>query len=374
MNFNHTEERRMIGDALGSWLRNEYDLDARQRAMDEKAGFSHKAWRELGELGIIGALVSDTHGGFGGQGYDIALVFEELGRALSVEPWLASGLMASRILGECGDPGGLLSDVLSGETVVALAHGEPGSGYDPRWVETTATADGAGFRLNGSKAVALNADTATRLIVSARTSGAVDDAHGVTLFVVDAASPGVKVRGYATIDGLRAAEVELTDVSVEASALIGEKDGGLGAVENALAAATLAVCSESIGIMEVALEVTVEYLKTREQFGKPIGSFQALQHRMVDVATAIEQSRSLVIKAASVFEEEASTRDAALSAAKHYIGVAGRLVGEEAIQMHGGIGMAKATPINHYVKRLIMIDHLFGDTDYHLERYAALSR
>lgn len=364
----------MIGDALGSWLRNEYDLEIRQKAMDATSGFSHKAWRELGELGIIGALLPTSHGGFGGQGYDIALVFEELGRALAVEPWLSSGLMAARILGESGNHAQLLQEVVAGDAIVAVAHAEAGGGYESSWVETTAASEGSGFKLNGSKAVVLNADSASKLIVSARTAGEAGDQHGISLFLVDSQAAGLKIRGYATIDGLRAAEVELSDVSVQADALLMSKDDGLTAMENALAAATLAVCSESIGIMEVALDITVEYLKTREQFGKPIGTFQALQHRMVDVATAIEQSRSLVIKAASVFEEDSKPRDAALSAAKHYIGVAGRLVGEESIQMHGGIGMAKATPINHYAKRLIMIDHLFGDTDFHLERYAALTR
>lgn len=382
MDFTHTEERRLINESLARFLREKYSIDDRQTAIDSDCGYSESAWQGLGEMGVIAALVSPDHGGFGGSGHDLSLVFEALGRALCVEPWLATGVLSSQLLVAGGDPLSLLPGILTGERVVALAHTEPESGYCLSHVTAVASPIQSGWQITGHKAVVLHAENASHLLVSARTDNShvessVDDAaseHGISLFAVDKKSAGVTLRGYTTIDGIRAAEVMLDKVAVSASQLVGQPNEAFLLIEKAVAAGALAVCAEALGAMEQALTMTLDYLRTREQFGQPIGRFQALQHRMVDVATAIEQSRSLVIKAASVFDDTRQEREKAVSASKHYVGVAARLVAEESTQMHGGMGLASDTPISQYVKRLIMIDHLFGDTDYHLQRYIALTR
>lgn len=372
MNFNDSEERRLIRESLSGWLSNNYDLQTRQAAQTETSGYSSKAWRELCELGIPGALQSEAVGGYGGTGYDIALVFEELGRRLAIEPWLSSALVGTRLAANATMDQELIASVIAGEHLIVLAHGEPDGGYDSIWVNTTAVRKDSEWTLSGHKAVVVHGDCANTLIVSARVAGEAGDRDGLALFAVPSDTAGLQIRGYQTIDGLRAADIQLQSVSLPATAKLDVADIAI-AIEQVHAAGCLAVCAEALGIMEVARDITAEYLRTREQFGRPIGSFQALQHRMVDVATVIEQSRSLVIKAAGVLDEEPAIRDAALSAAKFYIGESARRVAEESIQMHGGIGMARVTPINHYARRLVMIDHYFGDTDFHLGRYAALS-
>ncbi len=375
MNFELTEERRMLQDTLRRFLSDRYDSATRNAIMAAPEGMSAEIWSALADLGVIGALFSEPDGGYGGEGFDIAVVFEELGRAGVVEPFLDTAVLGGGLLAALGDERqrALLAEVIEGRLHLALAHYEPGSRYDMERVATTATAEGDAVVLTGAKAVVVNAEAAGHLIVSARESGAVDDPGGISLFLVPPGSKGLTLRGYPLISGGRAAEVTLEGVRVPASARLGAAGEGLAALRRALARANVALAAETLGAMETAVELTREYLLTRHQFGRPIGSFQALQHRFADLLIELEQARSAVINAAGQLDAPADERDRQISAARNLIGRAGRLVAEESIQMHGGIGMTQEYDLAHFARRIIMADHRFGDTDWHLERFIELS-
>jgi len=370
MDFNNTEDRRMLADTLNRFLDKEYDFASRERTLDSAEGFSRQHWRQFAEMGVIGALFSEADGGYGGAGFDLAVVFEALGRALVVEPFLGT-LMAGSVIAVAGQTA-LLEQIIGGAHVVAWAHAEADAGYENRHVRTSATPTADGWQLDGAKAVVQHGGTADALVVSARVAGADDDADGIALFLVPADAPGLAVRHYPIIDGGRAAEVTMTGVTLPASALLGAAGEAYSLVEQAIGRGIVALCAEAVGAMEAAKSATLEYLKTRKQFGVTIGSFQALQHRMADMALEIEQARSALINAAAVLEQTGTAREKALSAAKYTIGRVGALVAEECIQLHGGIGMTWELPLSHYAKRLVMIDHQLGDEDYHLARYMAL--
>ena len=366
MDFNHTEERQMLADTVGRFVADKYAIDRRHKIAEMETGYDPDVWSELAELGLIGALFTEEAGGFGGAGFDIMVVFEQLGRGLVVEPFLPN-LMAGTILADAGRTD-LVEEVIGGATLLALAHGEPKSRYDLAHVETTAHQDGDGYVLDGAKAVVMGGDAADHLVVSARLSGEARDRDGIALFLV----PGdaVERRGYGTADGYRAAEIRMDGVRIGADALVVEN--AMAAIEKAHRLGIVAVCAEALGAMQVAADMTLDYLKTRKQFGVVIGKFQALAHRMADVLTEIEQARSAVINAAGNLGT--ADEDWHVSAAKNFIGRAGKLVAEESIQMHGGIAMTWEYAVGHYSKRLIMIDAMFGDTDHHLERCMKLGR
>ena len=375
MNFNHTEDRRMLSDMLKRFVDEQYSFPVRDRIANSAEGYSTEFWQRYAELGAIGALFTEADGGFGGQGFDIAVVFEALGRGLVVEPFLDT-LMAGDILAAAGNATqkGLLENVQAGTTRIALAHTEPQAYYELAHVDTRATRDGDGWILNGHKAVVAQAEHADVFVVSARTSGDTASPSGITLFLVPATTPGLHINGYPLIDGGRAADLTLRDVKLSADAILGAPDQGYATLERSVGKGILALCAEAIGAMDAARDATLEYLQTRKQFGVPIGRFQALQHRMADVLLEIEQARSAVINAAAQLDHtDRITRERALSAAKYTIGRVGTLVAEECIQLHGGIGMTWELPLAHYAKRLIMIDHQLGDEDHHLERYIALA-
>jgi hypothetical protein len=372
MNFEHTEDRRMLADLLQRYVAEQYPIEKRHAIAKSDEGFSREQWKQFAELGVIGALFAAEQGGFGGGGFDIAVVFEALGRGLVLEPFLPT-LLAGSALAQGGPRWSeALAALIAGECIATLAHEEAESHYSLQRVTTTARRAGADYVLNGRKAVVPFGAQAELLVVSARTAGAVDDADGLSLFVVPAATPGLRVRAYPTIDGGHAAEVVLEDVKLPASALLGAEGEGLALLEYAVGRGVLALCAEALGAMDTAKAMTIEYLQTRRQFGKPIGSFQALQHRMADVLLEIEQARSAVINAAAALDGERIARERALSAAKYSIGRIGTLVAEETIQLHGGIGMTWELPLPHYAKRLVMIDHQLGDEDHHLARFIAL--
>ncbi len=375
MNFELTEERQMLQDTLRRFLRDRYDTATRNAILDSDTGLSAEIWGQLGELGIVGALFDEKHGGFGGAGFDLAVVFEELGRAGVVEPFLDSAVLGGGLIAALGNDTqrALLDEVIGGTLHLAFAHGEPASRYDLAHVATTASMTGDTVVLNGRKAVVVNGEAAGFLIVSARESGAIGDADGISLFVVPADSDGLELLGYPLLSGGRAAEVMLNDVSVPASARLGAAGKAFAAIEERAAAASVALAAEALGAMETAARLTGEYLMTRKQFGRPIGSFQALQHRFADLLIELEQARSATINAAGHLADDAPLRDLHISAARNLIGRAGRLVAEEAIQMHGGIAMTQEYELAHIAKRIVMTDHRFGDTDYHLERFIALS-
>ena len=375
MDFQHTEDRRMLADTLNRFITEQYGFTTRDTIARSTEGFSAEMWQRFAELGVIGALFDEADGGFGGAGFDVAVVFEALGRGLVVEPFLDT-LIVGRALAHAGSEAqrSRIASFIDGSQIAALAHDEPGSHYEDARVTTRAEKSGDDWVLQGAKCVVQHAEHADVLLVSARTSGNEFDEAGISLFLVPRDAAGVSVHGYGKIDGGRAAEVMLDNVKVHADALVGAQGSGFATLEHARGYGIVALASEAVGAMDIARDFTLEYLRTRKQFGMPIGSFQALQHRMADVLLEIEQARSAVINAAAAIDAPRAQRERALSAAKYTIGRNGARVAEEAIQLHGGIGMTWELPLAHYAKRLVMIDHQLGDEDHHLARYIALGR
>ena len=376
MNFEHTEERRMLADSLNRFIAEQYGIETRNRTAATEQGYSTEMWEKFAELGVIGALLREEDGGFGGGGFDIAVVFEALGRGLVLEPVLGSAVLAAEAISFAGnaEQKAVLEEIAAGATIATFAHDEPNTHYELARVQTTARREGDAWVLDGVKAVVQAAEQANVFVVSARTSGEVGSEDGISLFLVPQGAPGVSIRGTPTMDGGRVADVTFAGVQLSGAALLGEEGKGYATLERAVGRGILALCAEAVGAMEAAKEATLDYLRTRKQFGVPIGSFQALQHRMADLLLEIEQARSTVINAAAALELDRITRERALSAAKMSIGRIGTLVAEECIQLHGGIGMTWELPMAHFAKRLVLIDHQLGDEDHHLERYIALGR
>jgi alkylation response protein AidB-like acyl-CoA dehydrogenase len=371
MDFSLTDDRRMLADTLTRFIADRIDPMARAKLAQSAPGYDPAVWAELAELGAIGALFREEHGGFGGSGFDIMVVFEALGRGLVAAPFL-SALMSGSALA-AADRSEDIEAVIAGSSLIAFAHDEAEAGFDRAHVTARAERSGDGWVLHGRKSVIRDAEGAD-LLVSARTAGSHDDPEGVSLFLVPAGAPGVTLNAYPCVDGGRAAEVTLDGVTLPAPALVGGEGLGGVLVADAMAAGTLALCAEALGLMEFIRNATVEYLRTRVQFGEPIGRNQALQHRMATVLLEIEQARSAVINAAAALDRNGADREQVLSAAKYTIGKTGTFVAEEAIQLHGGIGMTWELPMTHFAKRLVLINHQLGDEDYHLTRYIALGR
>ncbi|AEV38172.1 acyl-CoA dehydrogenase domain protein [Pseudovibrio sp. FO-BEG1] len=368
MDFNHSEERRMLQETLHRYLSDNYGSEQRSASISHGQGCSGKVWSDFAELGVIGVLFAEEYGGFGGGGFDIAVVFEELGRAASVEPLMTSGVMAGHLLSALGSDAqkAMIREVIAGDLKIVSALEEPQSRYDLDVVETKAERIDDGYRLNGTKSVVIGGPSADKLIVSARGD------EGLLLFVVDADAAGVERHSYPNLDGYHASDIALVNVEVPVSACLGASQAVLPALEAARAAGVVALCAEAVGAMEAAKDLTVEYLRVRTQFGRALGKFQALQHRMSTVLIEIEQARSALINVAGHLSAELSLRDKHVSAAKNLIGRVAQLVCEETIQLHGGIGMTEEYALGHYAKRLMMIDHQLGDVDYHLERFVGV--
>jgi len=374
MDFDLTEEQRLLKESVSKLLANRYDFEKRKAYGKAPDGWSRELWASYQELGLLGLPFEERHDGIGGGPIETMIVMEEFGRALALEPFFATVILSGALLRHGGsDPqkSALVPKIAAGELLLAFAQGERNSRYDLADVTTSARRDGANWILNGSKSVVLHGDCANKLIVSARTHGDQRDRNGIGLFVVDASASGVTRRGYATQDGLRAADITLTNVRVAAGDVLGDPAGGLPVIERAVDEAIAALCAEAVGAMTALQELTVEYLKTRKQFGVAIGSFQALQHRAADMLVALEQARSMALFATMMAaEENEAERRKAIAAAKVQIGRSARLVGQQAIQLHGGIGMTMEYKGGHYFKRLTMIDTLFGTADHHLAELA----
>ncbi|MEM9059079.1 MAG: acyl-CoA dehydrogenase family protein [Pseudomonadota bacterium] len=368
MDFELSEERQMLKDTAERFIREQYPIEKRHAATKSDTGYDPEMWTSFCELGLAGALVSADAGGFGGTGEDIALVFEALGRGIVVEPFLPT-LLATTVLAETGRTE-LVESAMEGQVQLAFAHSEPNAYYTPTHVEVTAQDEG-GWLLSGRKSVVINGATADHLIVTARVAGDVATSDGLGLFLVDRTADGVSVDDHQSIDGPHVAEITFEGARAEA---LGSPGQDWPLIEKALSAGALAVSAEALGAMDVAKDMTVDYLKERKQFGKAIGANQVLQHRMVDMLLELEQARSAVMLAANSFEADRDTRELNVSAAKNLVGRAGRLIAEESIQMHGGVAMTWEWPLPHYSKRIIMIDHLFGDVDHHLERFIEIGK
>lgn len=377
MDFKLNEEQRLLQDSVGRFVTDEYMIEKRREYAKAVEGFSRDNWRKLAELGLLGLPLPEAHGGSGGSAVDIMVVMEQFGRGLVIEPYLASVLLGGGLIQRAGSDRqcrDLLPALTEGRLLLAFAHGEPQARYTLSDVQTTAQRDGAGFILSGRKSVVVHGDSADKLIVSTRTSGAPRDIHGISLFIVDKGLAGLTVRGSPTIDGLRSAEISLNGVRVGADAVLGSLDGAFPAIERTIDTATAALCAEAVGAMSALNEMTLDYLKTRQQFGAPIGRNQALQHRMVDMQIAFEQAKSMACFAAMMTDNaDEDARRRAISAAKVQIGKSARFIGEQAIQLHGGIGMTDEYKAGHYFKRLTMINVMFGDVDHHLRRFTCLN-
>jgi pimeloyl-CoA dehydrogenase small subunit len=375
MDFALNDEQRLLRESIERLLAEHYDFEARKRYAREPGGFSEAMWRRYGELGLLALPFAESDGGIGAGPVETMIVLEAFGRALALEPYLATVVLGGSFLrlgANAATRATLIPKIVSGELKLAFAHAERQARYDLSDVATTARRDSTGFVLEGAKSLVLNGDAADKLLVSARLSGGQRDRDGIALFVVDAEADGVTRRGYPTVDGLRAAEITLSGVRVASDAVIGEPGNAFSLIERVVDGAIAALAAEAVGAMAAMQELTIDYLKTRRQFGMPIGNFQVLQHRAADMLIALEEARSLALLATIMVDEpNATERRKAIAAAKVQIGRSGRIVGQGAIQLHGGIGMTMEYAAGHYFKRVTMIDTLFGDADHHL---AALAR
>lgn len=376
MDFTFTDEQRLLKDSVERLLADRYGFDARRRFMGEAAGWSGATWRAYADLGLLGLPFEEKYGGIGGGPVETMIVMEAFGRALALEPFFATVVLGGGLVRRGATEAmraALIPRIAAGDLVLAFAHAERQARYDLADVATTARRDGAGYVLDGAKSLVIHGDSAGKLIVSARLAGDRRDRNGIGLFMVDADAPGLSRRGYPTVDGLRAAEVTLSGVRVDAGSVVGEAGAAFPLIEQAVDAAIAALAAEAVGAMAAMHEMTVEYLKTRRQFGVPIGAFQVLQHRAADMLIAVEQARSMAMFATMMAEDpDPVERRRAMAAAKVQIGRSGRFIGQQAVQLHGGIGMTMEYKVGHSFKRVTMIDTLFGDADHHLAELARL--
>ncbi|OBG37970.1 pimeloyl-CoA dehydrogenase small subunit [Mycobacterium alsense] len=373
MDFNLTDEQQLLRDGLAKFLTVRYDLETSRAAAKTGAGWQPDIWRGFAtELSILGATLPEQTGGIGGGPVELMVITEALGHALVIEPYIESVVVAGGLLHRAGGPAAtaVLKEIVAGTAVAALAAGEPDSA--DRWhdVTTLARPDGDGWLLNGVKVVAMSAPLATHLLVTARTPGA----DGISLFLIDRDSAGIEVHPYRTIDDRRAADIAFHDVRLPAQALLGEQGRAWPSLSRARDEGAAGICSEAVGCMRKVLADTVEYCKQRKQFGQPIGSFQVLQHRMVDMYMELEQSIAAVYLAILNLDADEAVRARAVSAAKATVGRAARFIGQQAVQLHGGMGMTEELAIGHYFKRLTAIQYEFGTTDQHIARYAELTK
>ncbi|MGB9110547.1 MAG: acyl-CoA dehydrogenase family protein [Telluria sp.] len=371
MDFEFKEEQLQLADALKRWIARDYSFEARRTIVASSTGTSPQAWATLAELGLTALPVPERHGGFDGDALDLFVVMQELGRGLVVEPYFAT-VLGAEFLKLGGQHGALLEQVAAGELKLACALGERQSRHDMRDIATRAQRDADGWLLHGEKKVVLHGAQAGVLVVSSRSGGAQRDEDGITLFAVPADAPGVQLTEYRMLDGQRAADLRLDGVRLGADAVVGAAGEGWAILEQALDYGAGLLCAEAVGAMDALFAATLEYLKTRQQFGVPIGKFQALQHRMADMYIHLEQARSMAMLAAVRLRDgDAAARRQAVSAAKYRVGQAARFVGQQAVQLHGGMGVTDELPAAHYFKRLTTIELTMGDADHHLARFMA---
>ena len=375
MDFSLNEIQTMLADSIGRFIDNEYDFDTRQSYAGSEKGYSDAVWSMFAELGWTAVPFAEEDGGFGGGPADTMVLMQSLARGLVVEPYLANIILAGGVLkrtASAAQKDEWLQPIIAGELQATLAFNEPQARYDLANVTTTATRDGDTWVLNGEKGLVLNGGTADLLVVPARTDGDVADRDGITLFAIDANARGVSRNGYATVDGLQAAEIVLNKVRADDGRVLGEPGEGYPALDATIDDATLAVSAEAVGIMQVLTDKTVEYSKNRKQFGVPISTFQALQHRMVDMLMACEEAQSLLVWSVMTRADEGDDSKPAVNSIKYLVGTKGRLVGEEAVQIHGGMGVTWELDVAHYFKRLTTIGQLFGNADWHLDQLTSV--
>ena len=375
MDFTFNEEQTLIQDQVDQFIQKEYDWERRQSLSNSELGYGDDNWKKFADLGWLGISVSEESGGFGGSAIESMLIMEAFGKGLVVEPFLETIIMAGAIIDDHGteeQKNEILEPTISGEMQLALAYAEPQSRFNLEDVVTEAKADGDEYILNGYKSVVMNGPASNKLIISARTSCSQFDKSGISLFVVNSDTDGLNKTNYKTVDGRRASDITLENVKISKSNLIGEVDKGFDILDSAIDKSILAISAEAVGAMEVLYKTTVEYCKTREQFGTAIGKFQVLQHRMVDMFMEYEQCKSLLYMATMKFEEGSQDAKKAISGLKYQVGKAGKYIGQQAVQLHGGMGVTDELNVGHYFKRLTTVGTIFGNTDYHLKKYSSL--
>lgn len=376
MDFSYTETQEMIRETLSRFLADTYDFDSRQKMIASDGGRDPGIWRALAQdLGMLGAAFGEEHGGLGGGHLENALIMEELGKVIAVEPYLQTVVIGGGALKAVGGAhaDAFIPEIIGGNAIIAFAYAEPQGRYDLANLRTIAKKDGAGYVLNGHKAVVYAAPWASHLLVTARTGGSHRDSDSVSLFLIEADLPGIVRRHYPTVDGFHASEIYFENVSVSGDSLLGQEGHALPIIEEIVDQATVGVCAEAIGVTTMLHQGTLDYAQQRQQFGQPISRFQVLQHRMVDMFMEVEQIRSMTIMATLKLDRPAPQRMAAVSAAKAKVSRAAKFVGQNAIQTHGGIGITQELAIGHYFKRATMIENQFGSADHHYERFERLT-
>ena len=376
MDFSFSDEQTLLQESVSRFITNDYGFESRQKHSRSDAGYSLENWQTFAELGWLGVPFSENHGGFGGGAVETMLMMEEFGKGLVVEPYLATVVACGSALNGFGSEdqkSSFIPQIIDGSKLWALAFAEPQGRFNLADLTTTATANNGSYLLSGHKSVVINGPNANFFIVSVRTSGEQRDETGISLFIIPSDAKGLSRRDYPTVDGQRASELILDNVELDEASRLGEEGQGLNVLQKAIDFATLAIGSEAVGCMEVLYKDTVEYCKNREQFGQPIGKFQVLQHRMVDMFMEHEQSKSLMFMAAMRWDEGyGAEAQKAVSAFKVQVGKSGKFVGQSAVQLHGGMGMTDELNIGHYFKRLTIIDTMFGNVDHHLKRFGSL--
>lgn len=372
MEFDLSEEQRLLKESIGGLLTDTYDFEERKKSMRTKGGWSTGVWSRFAEQGVLGLPFAEADGGFGGGAVETMIVMEALGRALVVEPYLPTAVIGGGFLrhgGSAEQKAAHIPCIIDGSKTFAFAQLEKSSRYDLHDITTLATRRGNGWVIEGEKFVVINGENADALVVTARTKGARRDKAGIGLFLVPGGAKGISKKAYPTQDGLQAANVAFAGVEVGSDAAIGNPEHALPLIERVVDEARAALCAEAVGGMDELLKTTIEYLKTRKQFGVAIGNFQSLRHRAADMLVALEQARSMSMFATMAVDfDDPAERAKAVAAAKVQIGRSGKFIGQEAIQLHGGIGMTMEARIGHYFKRLTIIQNTFGDADHHLRR------
>ena len=375
MDFTFNEEQTLIQRQVEQFIQRDYDWESRQSLISTDSGYSLDNWNTFAELGWLGISLSDDSGGFGGSSIDTMILMEEFGKGLVLEPFLETVVMCAELIDKAGtseQKKDVLTGVLEGKIQLALAYAEPQSRFNLADVMTEAKLESDNFILNGFKSVVMNGPNANKFIISARTSGGQRDESGISLFLVDTEVSGLSLRDYQTVDNRRASELTLESVVIPRSCLIGELDEGFMVLDAAIDRSILAISAEAVGAMEVLYKTTVEYTKTREQFGTPIGKFQVLQHRMVDMFMEYEQCKSLLYMATMKHDEDSADAKKAISGLKYQVGNASKFIGQQSVQLHGGMGVTDELNVGHYFKRLTTIGTIFGNSDYHLKKYTSL--
>ena len=373
MNFDLSEEQQLLKDSVDRFVSDNYDLDARQKLSKNEAGFSDTYWQTMAELGWLGVTVPEAHGGFGGNQADTMVLMEAFGKGLVLEPFFASAILGTRAIVSGGSAelqSKLLPELLNGASRLSLAYAEEQSRFDLEDVVTRATPNEHGYIITGQKSMVQHGGSADYFVVSTRTSGGQRDEGGITVFLVDAKSEGLAINAFPTVDGLQAAELQFDNVQVSPGDLLGEQDAGYGLLQDITIDGILALSAEAVGAMEILYKDTVAYTQEREQFDHRLSDFQVLQHRMVDMFMEYEQCKSMLYRATLEVVQNGREAMRIVHALKYMVGKVGTFIGENAVQLHGGMGVTEELRIGHYFKRLLVIEAQFGNSDYHLACFA----